>query len=176
MPNRDDETEGRFVTRAVTRPAVEVDCSKWVDASAGWTFGEFVTKSEIRPAVEVDCRDWAAEPAVWLELVVSFGAAADLAAVEALTLKLIRAAHEAAPELGLTYDTARSKVTDGDVVIALTPNNPAGAEARIGDVIRRIREALANTRELALAYAGLRWMGSPGKPEPRINPAVPARG
>jgi len=160
MSNTTPNPAGRFVTKRVTRPAIDVDCSKWVDTTGGgWTFGSFVTKNQTRDAVAVECSNWAAEPAMWLELVVSFGVDADLTAVETVTLKLIQAAHDAAPELGLTYDVARSKVVNGDVVIALTPKNPAGAEGRLLDVIRQFRAALAsgNGAKLELVGASLRW-------------------
>ncbi len=44
---------GSFATLKTTRPAVAVDCSDWVDTSAGdWTFGSFESRKTIRPAVE----------------------------------------------------------------------------------------------------------------------------
>lgn len=159
MATNTPEPDRTFATRKVTRPAVEVDCSGWVDTATGWTCGDFVTKPSTRPGAEVDCSGWDAGSAVWLELVVSFGGGADATRVQSLTTKLVQAARDAAPELGLAYDPARSGARGGAVVVALTPRDAAGTEDHLGRVIRRVREAVADAPELALTSAGLRWAG-----------------
>ncbi|HEX4612919.1 MAG TPA: hypothetical protein VH092_32300 [Urbifossiella sp.] len=136
---------GRFVNLAQSHPPVVTDCSNWEpDIPADqWTYGRFVNLAQSHPPVVTDCSNWDPLP-VWLEIRVQFEAEADPAAVEALTVKMIHAA-AAAPELGLTYDLGRSRVDGEDVIVALTPTNPAGAQERLAAIVRAIEAALVES-------------------------------
>jgi hypothetical protein len=98
-------------------------------------------------------------PAVgrWLEIRVQFTADADLRVVEALTVKLIRAAAAAAPELGLTYDPSRSRADGGDVIVALTPTNSTGAEGRLADIVRAVEGVLVERGVGVPGTAEVQW-------------------
>jgi len=157
MNSNQPDARGERASTIRSLPPVEIDCSGWAP-QVPQDAGRLVSLTRSLSPVEVDCSGWG-NPAVWLELVVSFDDGADVANVQALTTKLIQAAHDAAPELGLTYDPSRSRVRGEDVVVALTPRNTAGAEDRLGSVIRRVRETVVTTRELTLTSAGLRWAG-----------------
>lgn len=159
--NTKNECDGALSNAARSVKANPTDCSHWeADIPAEqWSTGELVNVARSVPPVVVECSTWNVAPAVWLELVVSFDDGTDVAGVEVLTTKLVQAAHDAAPELGLTYDPDRSRVSGEDVIVALTPRIVAGAEDRLGAVIRRVREVVATTRQLALTSAGLRWAG-----------------
>jgi hypothetical protein len=150
---------GRFVTTKSTREAVTVDCYDWVDTSDGWTFGRFETDKVTREAITVDCSNWTFEPSVWLEIRVSFDVSTDPTAVEGATTKLVRALDQMAPELRLVYDAGRSRTTeDGDVVVAIVPRTPADADARLSQLLGRVRTALkAEPVPLKLVGAGLRF-------------------
>ena len=144
MADQTPRTTGSFVVNKKTRPAVEVDCSGWADTSGGgWTFGNFVTQKTTRPAIEVDCSDWGKEPfTAWMELVVSFDAAARPAAFLEHTNRLVAAAKEVAPDLGLKWDAERSWAEGDDVVVVLIPSGPAaGARGRLDEVAEVIGRA-----------------------------------
>ena len=50
--NERELTMGRFRTDVVGGPAVETDCSSWIDPNDGeWTFGRFVTDVVSGPAI-----------------------------------------------------------------------------------------------------------------------------
>jgi hypothetical protein len=158
MNEQTREPEEQFVKKAVTRSAIEVDCSKWVDTAAGgWTFGSFATASDTREAVAVDCSHWEREPAAWLELVVSFEGNTPPAQVWEHTKRLIVEVSRAAPELGLAYDVNHSRTENEDVVIALTPRSSPGAAQRLNqlaDVIRRATEISSARRGVVVRIVG----------------------
>jgi hypothetical protein len=60
MNDNTPQSNDQFVTDKVTRPAVVIDCSDWVETSEGWTFGNFVTEKITRDAIEVVCTHSAA--------------------------------------------------------------------------------------------------------------------
>jgi hypothetical protein len=134
---------GEFENLARRFTAPVTDCSDWEsDIPADqWTVGEFVNLAQQFTAPVTDCSDWDREPAAWLELRVSVAAVADPAAVTDATAKLIRAADAAAPELGLTFDPARSHVDGGEVVVALTPTHPVGPADRLAEIVRMLAAA-----------------------------------
>ncbi|MBX9627318.1 MAG: hypothetical protein K2X82_26180 [Gemmataceae bacterium] len=139
-----DRSTGTFLTKSVTRPAVGVDAAGWTGTSSGgWTSGEFVTRNATREPVSVDCSGWGAGTAdAALELVVTFDAGTPPAAVFEHTKKLVEAAAAAVPDLGLTYDFARSRAEGDDVVVVLTPRRPtADARQRLREVAEVVRQA-----------------------------------
>lgn len=138
-------SEGRLVNAAKHLPAVEIDCSGWeADIPADqWSEGRLENAAKALPAVVVDCSEWDRDPAVWLEVTVSFADDADVAALVALSKRLVEALQATAPDLGLVYDERLSRVAGEDVVIALTPTtNPAAVEERLAGLIRTVGEVL----------------------------------
>lgn len=135
MAEQTPETADQFVTHKLTGPVVVVDCSDWVDTSAGWTFGSFVTHKATSPAVVIDCSGWESEPAAWLEIAVEFAPGTDPAVALAHGGKLVSAIHHRFPELGLTAE-------DRGGVLALTPTRTGGA-AVLDEVAAVIRTKLA---------------------------------
>ena len=132
MSERDNETTGSFVTKTVTQPPIHIDCSNWVDTSKDeWTFGTFVVNKITLPPIHIDCSSWGREPTTWLEFTVAFQADADLAKVESATVDFIQAIQAMGPDLKLTYDASRTRVTDqGNVVVALVPQQPDAAQLK----------------------------------------------
>ncbi len=153
----DCKSAGRFVTKKATGPALEVDCSGWVDASpADWRTGRFASHKSTGPAVEVNCSTWRAEPAVWLELIVSFEETTSPAKVIECANRMIQIAHELDPGLSLTYDFTRTRPVDnGDVVIVLTPTLQSSADQRIQAVAARIESEMANVPSVKRVQAQL---------------------
>ena len=144
MSNNAPESRGQFVTPKVTRPPIVVDCSKWVDTSDGtWTFGNFVTPKATREPIIVDCSTWNRDSAVWLELVVSFDADTKPLEVVKHTDALVAAASAAVPDLGLTYDSDRTRAEGDSVVLSLKPRDAAGAAERLAEAADVIRKATA---------------------------------
>lgn len=91
--------------------------------------------------------------AVWLELVVSFEAGTPPTKVVEHVNRLAHAAAKAVPDLGLTYDLARSRGEGDDVVVALRPRQfAADTRDRLAAVAEVIRQAAAKVeRERAVA-------------------------
>lgn len=128
-------------------PAVTVDCSSWPRSEGARSRGTLMSAARHLP------------PAVgrWLEIRVQFTADADLRVVEALTVKLIRAAAAAAPELGLTYDPTRSRADGEDVIVALSPTNPTGAEGRLAEIVRAVEGVLVEQGVGVSGAADVQW-------------------
>lgn len=143
MSNPSEYTRGNFVTRKVTGPAIEVDCSDWVDTREGWTTGTFQDRKITGPAIEVDCSEWG-KSAGWLEVVVSFDDTAAPASVFDNTLRLIHTLHEQYRREGiaLRYDAARSRTEGERVIVALRMGSAMTEE-------RRLRAVAIARQELA---------------------------
>jgi hypothetical protein len=94
MTPQEPNTTGRFVTKSLVRPPVEVDCSTWgADSDAADELpgsksgaaaagppratGRFVKQARVRPAVAVDCSAWPEAPTLCLELTIQQGSAVD---------------------------------------------------------------------------------------------------
>ena len=138
-------TFGQFVTKKTVGPAIKVDCSKMMDTSDGtWTFGQFVTKKTVGPAIKVDCSNLQWEPVTpHLRITVSFLPGVSLNTLQEVTEDLLLTLHNAAPDLGLVYDSARSVRVNGQAVIALTPQTPpADVEQRL-DALRELARTAA---------------------------------
>lgn len=140
MSEPNDRPKVRLRRASTVLPPVTVDCSHWPRAEG----------SRARVKLQSAAQHFPLPDDKWLEIRVRFEADAQPAAVEAVTVKLIEAVHATAPELGLTYNQSRSRVDGEDVVVALTPANPAGAKERLAALIRDIRAALADRNGAAL--------------------------
>ncbi len=148
-------TYGKFVTKVKTRPAIEVDCSKWADTTTGdWTFGSFVTKKQTQPAIESELT------IPYLRLKVSFLPGVSLETLTAITKAMIEKLCAAAPDLNLVYDTTLSDLdTDSRgatiAVIALRPQTPGvDIDRRLSQLI----EAASKTLREAAEASGIRFM------------------
>jgi hypothetical protein len=132
VANDKTQNKGKFVTKTVTRPAIEVDCKDWLDTSSGWTFGSFVSKTVTRPAIEVDCSDWGKEPPAWLEVVISMDRSVSPIKVFEQTVRVIHSLHDEYRRQGLTlqYDTGRSRTEGDQVIVALRLASPPSDELR----------------------------------------------
>ena len=140
-PDEPERHLGKLVrVNTVVLPPIPIDFSKAPRAPGPRSRGKLIKLPGKIHWVPIDCSP---RPKVWLEITVSFFAESDPATVEALTLTLIQAAHDAAPELGLTYDKGRSRVVGEDIVIALVPQHPAGVQERLSAVLEQLRKAAA---------------------------------
>lgn len=83
------------------------------------------------------------EAGAWLELVVSFAAGTKPAAVLKHAGSLVSAATAAVPELGLTYDSARTREEGDSVVLSLKPRDAVGVAVRLAEAAEVIRTATA---------------------------------
>ncbi len=135
-------TYGKFVTKVKTRPAIEVDCSKWADTTTGdWTFGSFVTKNKTRPAIESKLR------IPHLRLKVSFMPGVSLETLTAITKAMIEKLCAVAPDLNLAYDTTLSGLSTDSrgatiAVIALKPQTPGmDIDRKLSQLIEAARAA-----------------------------------
>ena len=129
---------GEFVTKKITSPAVVVDCSKWMNAAdSELTFGTFVTKKVTSPAAVVDCSKWMQSPVPHLRITLTLiDSGVSLESLQRTTATLIQKLHANAPDLGLEYDSARSGIENGTVVIGLTPRTPtADVAARLAALL-----------------------------------------
>jgi len=139
----DGWSHGRSENPARRFSAPVTDCSDWEpDIPADqWTHGRSVNPALRYSAPVTDCSDWDCEPAAWLEIRVRVEPQTESAAVEAVIVRLTHAAAAAAPELGLLYDTSRSRVDGRDVVVALTPTHPIGPADRLAEIVRTLAAA-----------------------------------
>jgi hypothetical protein len=146
MSEPSDRPKVRLRSASQVLPVVTVDCNDWPRSEGPRSRVRLQSAAQHLPPVAVDCSAWdRASANQWLEIRVRFEADADPAAVEAVTVKLIHTADAAAPELGLTFDKARSGVDGGEVVVALTPTNPVGAADRLAEIARTIATAPRTT-------------------------------
>ena len=141
-------SHGTFVNLAKYVPGTVTDfsdCETDIPEDQ-WSHGTFVSASRYVPPGEIDHFDADCEPAVWLELEVSFDEGVAPATVADHTFALGDAVRAAVPELGLTYDSVQSRKRtreEGAVVFALKPRNAVGAAARLAEVADVIRKATA---------------------------------
>jgi hypothetical protein len=128
--------EGQFLCRTQTRPAVEVDCSRW-GGGVAVSEGQFCTpQQDTRRAVDMDGSSWMSDTPITLILSLQLDPAAEW--MDA-TGDVIRRLDEAEQALeggaGLVWDRVRSApVGQGRVIVTLTPRNPEGAEARLAQL------------------------------------------
>jgi hypothetical protein len=147
-------TAGRFETDVVTGPAIEVDCSKWVDTTDGtWTFGRFETDVVTGPATVTDCSSWIPKPAR-LILTLTLHAGADAAEVtKALEpiLMLANAYEMKAGGQGLVWDRAASKAEAGTLTLVLEANDPLGAAERFAELANLLAPVLSGAKNVQCA-------------------------
>lgn len=127
-------------------PAVPVDCSRWPrDPAAPRSRGKLVRVGRASPAPRLAHREDAGAPQPrCLELVVAFAPNLPPTQVWLEINRLLQAMSAAAPDLELTYDALRSRTENGNVIIALTPADPAGASERLGVLSDALRMSVGN--------------------------------
>jgi hypothetical protein len=104
---------GQFAANKVTREAVPVDCSDWVDTSTGWTFGNFVTEKVTREASTIDCSEWdSAQPQLQVSVQFEDGELSD---------SFVQAIRQTNPSVQLERDPSTT------VVLALPNHNAVAA-------------------------------------------------
>jgi hypothetical protein len=154
MNTPNDRSSGKFVRVGKSIPVTDVDCSGWDRSAGSRSRGKLVGVAEHLPPVE---GEFVTGSAVWLELVVSFEMSTPPGRVIEHVNRLIAAATGAVPELGLTYDLARSREENGDVVLVLAPRNLTGAAERlaaVAEVIRNAAERVAAQRRVLVRVGG----------------------
>ena len=142
------EPAGRFVSKPLTRPAVEVDCSSWepVVGTAQWTTGRFLKPSHVRPAVEVDCSGWQTGAINSLELTVNPDPTANAVQLALGLFDILNTVNHLDRALGGTgFSNVSGKQDNGTVTISLAPEQHEGASDRI----HRICEQLNRTTQSA---------------------------
>lgn len=154
MGEPSDRPTGKLRRVGTWVPPVEVDGSTWARAAGPRSRGKLVSAAQHLPPVEAK---FIPAPPAWLELVVSFEATTPPVKVFEHTRQLVTAATGAVPELRLAYDLTRSRAENDDVVIALTPRDPAGAAERLAaatEAIRREAERVAPQQRVVVRIGG----------------------
>lgn len=147
-----DRSSGQLASAGQGLPPTDVDCSGWQRAAGPRSRGKLVGAATQLPPVAVG---FIREPAVWLEVLVSFDAGTPPVRVMEYSRRLIAAAG-AIPDLGLTYDFNRSRAENDDVVIALSPTVGGDVEKRLNEaaaVIRRETAQFPDVRKLVATVA-----------------------
>jgi len=140
MTSEQPQHPGRFVTKPLNRPAVEVDCSTW-GAEAGTkqrTQGRFVVANVNRPAVEVDCSGWhPPSPALVLTLQPDPTVdAVQLALGLFSVLDAVNVLDRALGGTGLTRVGGRQ--SNGTVTLVLAAEQQAGAVERLQQICEQL--------------------------------------
>jgi hypothetical protein len=139
----DSKNSGKFVTRNLTRPPVEIDCSGWGGVEPA-SEGQFVTHNDIRPAIEIDCSNWAPAKPVAMVLSLQIDPSTDwMGPTSAVIRRLDEAEQALEGGAGLVWDRIRSApVGQGKVILTLTPLNRDGAEARLTQLVEWAKGAI----------------------------------
>jgi len=134
-------TTGRFVTQALVRPAIDIDCSTWstTDPADQWTTGRFVKTPLVRPAFEVDCSEWPEPPTLFLELTLHPKPPLDALELAFGLFDVLKAVNKLDCLLGgtgLTNGTGQQ--INGMVMMALVPEQQTGAVERVRQICEQV--------------------------------------
>jgi hypothetical protein len=153
MSAPNERSSGKFVRVGKPVPTTDVDCSSWERSAGPRSRGTLIGVAEHVPPVS---GEFAPTPPAWLELAVAFDEQTPTTKAIDHALRLVEVARAGDPGLGLTYDPARSRAGNDDVVIALAPRNQAGAVerlARVAEVIQSETAQFQGIRRLVATVA-----------------------
>ena len=144
-----EETNGRFQRDGIrAMPPIEVDCSEWMNdiPADQWTTGTFQRACRALPPVAVDF----VPTSVALEITLTMEPQTKPEQAFLLAVRILAALSQAEPEAGLTYDSQRSRIDGGCVIIVLAVNSRNGVSPSVECFSNVVRESLRDRPEAKL--------------------------